>query len=226
MTSADILHRLNLLTGRRDEVLASHSKAVGRLAELELLRKDIEESQVIIQRVAQDTQDQLEYRISELASYAMDAIFPRPYKMKVHFEAKRGKTECSLLFGIPGSDEEQDPLDSTGYGVVDVASFALRLTALEIQRPRRRNIIILDEPFKFVSKDLLPRVSDMLHQLVEKLGIQFIIVTHESGLIREGDTVFNVQIKDEVSTVSCSGETISSDQDTREPTPELEELEW
>jgi DNA repair exonuclease SbcCD ATPase subunit len=40
----------------------------------------------------------------------------------------------------------------------------------------------LDEPFRFVSDEYQPAVADLMEEMADKLGIQFIIVTHEENL--------------------------------------------
>lgn len=77
---------------------------------------------------------------------------------------------------------ELDPMSSTGGGVVDVASFALRIAALLMQKPAGRLLLILDEPFRFVSEEYRDRVKDLVEELSKELGIQFIIVTHMKEL--------------------------------------------
>jgi len=62
--------------------------------------------------------------------------------------------------------------------VVDVAAFALRLSALMLSRPARRRVVVLDEPFKFVSAGYRDRVRAMLENLAPDLEVQFIFVTH------------------------------------------------
>jgi hypothetical protein len=204
MQCAELRVRVSELTGRRNEVRASHARATAEVERLTKYRAHLEQAQIIIQTVAQITQDQLEYRVSELTSCALAAIFPRPYTMRVLFERKRGRTECALTFGLPNG-AEVEPMDASGFGPVDVASFGLRLTGLSIQKPRKRPVVVLDEPFKFVSKDLLPRVSALIHELSAKLGIQFIIITHEDRLIEDNDNVFRVKLIDGVSKVAQDG---------------------
>lgn len=160
-----------------------------------LLIKDIKHSEkalAIIQEVAKDTQSQLEYRISDIVSMALSAIFDDPYTFKIEFVLKRNKTECVLLLERGG--KVISPL-SAGGGVMDVTAFALRIALWAIQTPRSRNTIILDEPFKFLSKDLLPRASDLLKELSTKLNLQFIIVTHLSELTDCADRILKVSIR-------------------------------
>lgn len=152
----------------------------------------IEEAQGILQTVAQATQEELEYHVSEIVSLAMEAVFPDPYKLNLNFELRRNKSEADLTFSKKKS-EKIDPLTAAGGGAVDVASFGLRVSLFSLQSPTTRSTIILDEPFRFLSKGLQERASAMVKEISERLGIQFIIVTHESNLLEAADKVFVVE---------------------------------
>lgn len=107
------------------------------------------------------------------------AVFDDPYEFRIVFEQKRGKTDARLTFVRNG--EEVDPEDGCGGGVLDVAAFALRLGCLLTRRPRRRRVLILDEPFKHLSerKNYRERVRDLLLTVSEELNVQFVMVTHD-----------------------------------------------
>jgi DNA repair exonuclease SbcCD ATPase subunit len=89
--------------------------------------------------------------------------------------------------------EEIDPMTASGGGVVHVASFALRIAMWSLQRPRPRETILLDEPFHFLSRDLQPKASELLKVISKRLGIQFVIVTHDDSLTEAADKVFEVK---------------------------------
>lgn len=157
-----------------------------------------EEALTIVQTVAKQTQEQLQFHISDIVSTALSAIFANPYTFKVEFVIKRNKTECELLLERNG--RTVDPLSASGGGVVDITSFALRLALWTLQPTRSINTIIMDEPFKWISKDLLGHASMLLRELSHKLDIQFIIVTHLDELT-EGAKRFEVSIEKGVTTV-------------------------
>lgn len=90
------------------------------------------------------------------------------------------------------NDKEIEPLESSGYGAVDIAAFALRVVSWSLQFPRTRNVIILDEPLRFLSTDKQEFASRMIKELSQRLGVQFIIVTHEDILTQYADKVFTV----------------------------------
>lgn len=160
----------------------------------------IEEAKSILQTVSQKTQQELEYKISEIVSLALCAVFDDPYEFIINFVIKRGKTEAEIKFVKDGSSF--DPLSSTGLGVVDIASFACRISTWNLKKPNSRNTIILDEPFKFLDKSQQHKAGEMLKMLSDKLGIQFIIVTHEEEIIESADKVFKVCKKGDTSYVT------------------------
>ena len=57
-------------------------------------------------------------------------------------------------------------------------------------------MIVLDEPFRFVSRDLQVKAGQMVKELAERLDLQFIVVTHNKDLIEAADRVFEVSLKD------------------------------
>lgn len=160
-----------------------------------------EQAREIIREVGLATQQQLEVHISDITSLALESVFDDPYELDVEFVQRRNKTECDLLF-VRGNDR-MNPLDSSGYGAVDVASLALRIASWSMEMPRKRNTIILDEPMRFLSEDKQERASQMIKELSDRLGIQFIIVTHNATLAGYADKVFRVtKRKDKPSVVS------------------------
>ena len=154
-----------------------------------------QKAQEIIQQVAKETQNTFTSNISDVVSAALDAVFGNDaYKFSVEFVQKRGKTEVELSFIRDG--EKIDPLSSSGGGAVDVASFALRVALWSVTKNSGRNIsntIILDEPFRFLSRELQPLAGSMLRTLSNRLGIQFILVTHNQDIIESADKIFEVQ---------------------------------
>lgn len=148
----------------------------------------LEKAQAFIQQVAKDTQEQIKFMITDIVQLALDSTFPDEYIFNVNFEIKRGKTEAALSFAKGGI--EIDPMEASGGGVVDIASFALRIAAWSLGKSD--NVIILDEPFRFLSKDLQPKAGEILRRLSEHLKLQIIMVTHNNDMINSAHKVFEV----------------------------------
>lgn len=152
-----------------------------------------EQAREIIRQVGLKTQQQLQYHISDITSLSLEAVFPDPYKLIVEFVERRNKIECDLYF--EREENKINPLLAAGGGAVDVASFALRVACWAIQRPKSRNVLILDEPFRYLSTNLLPKAGEMLKQISEKLKLQIIMVSHAEELIESADKVFQIKIR-------------------------------
>ena len=151
--------------------------------------RDALKAREVINIVAKDTQQQLEMRITNIVTMALAAVFPDPYEFKLVFNERRNQTEADLLLVRNG--EELSPVDGAGGGVLDVVSFALRIAVLLMSGYRR--VIILDEPFRHLSADLQSKASEMMKMLSDKLGIQFIMVSHEEGIIDCADNIINIK---------------------------------
>jgi hypothetical protein len=149
------------------------------------------------------TQQQLQVHISDVTSLALESVFGNDaYELIAEFVQRRNKTECDLFFTRGG--KRIDPLDASGYGTVDVASLALRIAAWSMQMPRKRNTIILDEPLKYLDgrTDRIEKASQMIKELSNRLGIQFIIVSHNNSLADYADKTFTVKMKNKQSIVT------------------------
>ena len=114
-------------------------------------------------------------------------MFPDDYECVIEFTGSGAK-----LYLKKGEDIIEDPINSVGGGVIDIASFAARVAFIFLSGSSRT--LIADEPFKAVSSDLRVKIPEMLQLLSEKLGVQFIIVSHLQEIIEGADNV--VFIKD------------------------------
>jgi DNA repair exonuclease SbcCD ATPase subunit len=183
--------------GKLERCLSDKGEIEAKLFLLQNRQKALEEAQVFIQEIARQTQSQLKFVISDLVNLAIETCFPSEYTFDIDFKIERGKTSAKLLF--IKNDIEVDPMDAAGGGVVDLAAFALRLSAWSLGHTD--NVIILDEPFRFLSKDLQPRAGEMMNKLCKSLGLQIICVTHSQEIIENSDKIFEVTIKDGISKI-------------------------
>lgn len=151
-----------------------------------------EQAQIFLQTVAKETQSQLKLRIEDIVNLALETCFPSEYTFRINFNISRGKTEAELVFEDQKTGREIDPINASGGGVVDLTAFALRIASYTLER-NSDNVIILDEPFRFLSRDLQSRAGEIIKTLSEKMGLQIILVTHIPELIDRADSVFEVK---------------------------------
>ena len=181
--------KLNRFKGQRD-LLIEQRKASEKLQETYAKTLDVAlQARIVVQTVAESTQKQIEWHISNLVTSALAAVFPDPYTCTLKFVQRRNQTEADLIFTKDGN-ETDDLLSTAGGGAVDIASFALRVALWSIKKTR--SVIILDEPFRFLSVNLQAKASEMIKEISEKLGIQIIMVSHLPEIIKAADRVINV----------------------------------
>lgn len=186
----DSLNKRISLLKAREEILRSNLKEQESRKEFYLKRHGSAlKARILLQEIATITQKKVEERISGIVSLALEAVFQDPYKFVLEFVPKRNQTECILHF--EKNNERVKPIAAAGGGTVDVAAFALRIAFLSIDRKSRR-VLICDEPFRFVSRNYLPRINKIMQVLSDKYAIQFIIVTHIKELIDSADKVFEL----------------------------------
>lgn len=190
----------NKLT-RWDELLT------GKQARLSLLEEDLvntegkqkhnkqvwldrTQAQAIIQAAAELAQSMLQAQLSDITSAALAAVFLEdPYEFVVNFIAKRGGTECEFNFK-KGEELLKLFSDDSGFGAIDVASNALRISYLN--SGDNRKVLLIDEPYKNLSKVFLPQAAEVISSLCHELGIQIIMITHIPEFAEIADRVFEV----------------------------------
>ena len=74
----DYRNKYNQLCGSRDIIQQSIDNISNELRQEKRNLRNIETAQVIIQKVAQQTQQELEYHISDIVSTALAAVFDDP----------------------------------------------------------------------------------------------------------------------------------------------------
>ena len=198
MSLRDFRSKLDTMKAERGLLEKQLAAEQTRLEDLQAESSDLDKARAIIQQAALDTQENLRVRIEDLVTTALLAVFQdKDLGFHVEFESKAGRTICNLTVSEDG--HQVDPLLGHGGGPCDIASFALRCAFWSMDRTRP--VLILDEPMKCLSRDLVPLAADMIKMIADELGLQIIMVTHVPEFIGIADKVFEVTHSKGVSTV-------------------------
>jgi DNA repair exonuclease SbcCD ATPase subunit len=183
-------NKLEQKKGHKQALISSYNKKIDELEEVENSVINAEEATAFIQEVARKTQNQLRIHIEDIVSTALEYILDDdPYKFELEFVLRRNKTECDIYFVRDG--KRINPIDASGGGAVDIASFASRIALWSLQPSN--NVLVFDEPFRFVSKQYKSKVAEFLSHISKQLGIQIIMVTHDDVYINQADKVYTVE---------------------------------
>ena len=196
----DYRQELERRKGRRDQVQANLEKAEKSSNDLYMQTIYCEEAQAIIQEVAQITQKELEYHVSELVTLAMASVFNGPYQLIVEFVQRRNRTETDFWF--ERDSKRVDPMKASGGGAVDVAAFALRVALWSLNMKKTRPVLILDEPLKWLKgSDLPEKGAEMISEICRRVGLQVIMVSHIPEQVAGADQRIRLQLKDGISEI-------------------------
>lgn len=189
MELTDYRERLDTMKAEHGLLGRQLAEAQDELTALTTEGENLEKARAIVQQAALQTQENLRVRIESLVTTALKAVFQeKNLSFHVEFDSKRGRTECVLTVAEDGN--KVDPMLGHGGGPCDIASFALRCAFWSLKNTR--GVLILDEPMKFLSRDLIPLAADMIKMIASELGLQIIMVTHVPEFIEIADKDFTV----------------------------------
>lgn len=189
----DIKKKLDSLISERDLIKRqlNYLKKEEKVLSMYLIKK--KKALELVKDSALKTQQQLQVHLSEMVTTGLNSVFDETYDFQVIFEIKRDKTECGLFFQKKG--HLINPVKRDGIGACDVAAFCLRCAAWSMDN--KRNVLILDEPFRHLKgKEENIRVIQLMNKLSRQLNLQIICVNDErvprEDIVANSDKTFVV----------------------------------
>ena len=194
----DIVEKLNKAVVKRQSNIELLTQRKKRLEELKIETETVLKSQSILQAVAKEVQSQLSLKVDTIVNLGLQTLFGDEYTFKLEYVPARGKTEVEFnLYNKEG--KLIDPMLQSGGGLVDAMTFCLRIAVYNISHVD--NVICFDEAMKFLSKGFREKAAELIHTLSEKIGIQFIEVTHIEEFMNHSDKQFVIKKTNGVSGV-------------------------
>jgi len=136
----------------------------------------------VLTRIGEDKQHAAQEQIEMLVTRGLQVIFDSDTSFHVVQSVKAGRPQVDFLIRstMDGKVVETSVMDSRGGGVASVVGFLLRLVVLLLGR-KQGALLVLDETFGMVSEDYEPRVAEFLRELVDKTGVQVLLITHSTA---------------------------------------------
>lgn len=185
--------------GQRDLLIKQKADMELHLQDISIRLEGLMEAREVVNNVMLATQVVIKDFIEEVVSLGLKTVFGDEYGFKVDYEIKRNKSEARLL--VTKGGEELDPKDECGGGVVDIATVGLRMACWALAEEKPEPVLVLDEPGKFISRDLMEKFGIMLKEASELLGLQVLMVSHDATLIEQSDRAFQVTQTNGISNV-------------------------
>lgn len=189
-----ILLRNSLLKKNAELEIAQNriAKIIMEVARKKARIDTLEKCRQIVLQVGKDTQTELKSLTESTVTLALQSVYGLKYKFMVEFSYDK-RDQLEVTFFVDKNGLKLEPRkDTMGYGVVDICSFSLRMVMWMLSNPQTTPLIVLDEPFKNASARFISMISEMVKQVSDMLGVQFIISTHIDGMIERADTVYHL----------------------------------
>jgi len=193
---AELKTKVAEAAGRRSVYEAQKAEALDNRKEAMRQKRLCEAAMTIVTTVGESLQQRISTRLSSVASHALRSVFPDPYRVVIEFTpTARGTIDATIQFERAG--QRFKPVLPSGQllaggGPVEVAAWGLRVALWGQLRPRPRPIMLMDEPFRFLQEDLHPVAGEVLREIAEQAGVQFIMVTHSQKLAEAANNVVEV----------------------------------
>lgn len=173
-----------VLSGQIDQISKEYKSAESEIS-------NMVEARNIIAEASRITQEQFKEFVESLITLAIQSVFPdKDYKFIVDFVLQANRSQIFLMVQ-QGDKEPYLPEDEQGGCLLDIISFALRIVLWSLEKPRSRNVLIFDEPFRWTGA-LTEKAANMMKEISGKLDIQIIMVTHDERLSEVADRSWHV----------------------------------
>jgi len=146
------------------------------------------EARAIIQSVSENTQNLMIRYFCDLITPLLQSIWLDDRSFKMAFLQRRNVTECDVWIEKDGN--RADIFASSGGGQANVVAIACRICFWFLEK-KSRPIFLLDEPLGALNSETFQqRISEVIKELSDRLGIQFVIVSDQNYLL--SDRLFRV----------------------------------
>jgi DNA repair exonuclease SbcCD ATPase subunit len=211
MSSFALLKAADALIGDYDKKLMDLKQMENEIESMKKKRDELiphgqllEEVRIFMQTLAKVARAEMMEGLQTAGTMGLQFVFGPDLTFEIEIDTKRNNTAIEF-YVVDTSGEEvvrKKPEDNMGGGVVDSLAIGMRYGMLKVRKPSPIGPMILDEPAKMVSSDLVPNISELIKTLTKIFKKQTIFVTHHEQLMdvehtihfqkKKGITIINV----------------------------------
>lgn len=194
----EISNKVTRRRAEKDMLLKSLNRIDSQILESCQKEVHLQEESELLKLVSRTSKEYVKTVIENVVTEGLRSIFfDRDFRftIKIKEERKVASAEFNLEERVKKEWKIRD-FKSVGGGVIDVVSVLLRISGLVLRRPPQRKILFLDEPFKHMAKEYLPKASAFLSKVTKELGMQIILTTHSEIVAEYADSVWKASLKE------------------------------
>lgn len=171
----------------RDQLIRLRDEISKKISEIDI--DSLEKQNIILQKIGEKQRIQSCKKLEELCTFALQYSLSSNYKMEIELGKYRGKPSADVYIRKIDSGVRTSPIDGNGGGVADIVSVALRFVTMQVHDPFIDGPVLMDEPYKMVSEEFIPMVSEFMKKLSTDFGRQIILSTHNKFLSQVGNQI-------------------------------------
>lgn len=201
MTLTELASRLEYekkrLDGLEVEARMTLTRAQEVKAEMKRLQEvivSLDKAGLLLNSLGEERQLKAQDTIEQLVTRGLQQIFDDSLSFHIvqSVKAKAANVDFFVRTTLADGGIVDTPvLDARGGGLAATIGFLLRVVILLLKNGRDQdNILILDETFAHVSDEYLDGVGEFLRELIDKTGIQVVMVTHQPVFGEYADAVY------------------------------------
>ena len=185
------------------------TKYADEIDELKALSDTLEKTTILLNSIGEDKQIQSQDVIEDLVTRGLQQIFDDSLSFHIIQRVKANAASVEFVVRTSLSDDvvvDTPVMDARGGGLAATIGFLLRVVILLLKNGQDKdNILILDETFAMVSAEYLPGLAEFLRELVDRTGLQIVMVTHQPELAENADVVYRFTSSDGKTVVKREG---------------------
>lgn len=181
------------LNGEARSVLTRAKEVKEEIAQLQKEITLLDQSSIVLNSIGEERQLKAQDTIEQLVTRGLQQIFDDSLSFHIvqSVKAKSASVEFVVRTTLADGGVVDTPvMDARGGGLAATIGFLLRVVILLLKGQGKDNILILDETFAHVSDEYLEGVGEFLRELVDKTGIQIVMVTHQPVFSEYADAVY------------------------------------
>lgn len=159
---------------------------------------DLERVNILLNAIGEERQLRAQQTIEALVTRGLQTIFDPTLSFHIVQTTKANAVTVDFMVRTTLENEvvETSVMDARGGGLATTIGFLVRLVVLLLTKGQKsQNMLVLDETFAMVSAEYLPALGEFLRDLVDKTGIQIVIVTHQHELMDYADKTYRFSAK-------------------------------
>jgi DNA repair exonuclease SbcCD ATPase subunit len=158
----------------------------------------------ILKKYSKAKEDLLKTKVDEIITKGLNVMLSdENLRSKLRFDIKRGQAvvEPKLITQFNEKEIETNPASGDSGGLANVVGFLYQLLMLSLYKPKVRQVLFADEPFKNLSEEYLEAAGEFMRVLAERLGIQIILITHKTQFKSVADVHYRFSKENQITQI-------------------------